>query len=137
MASIEVQSPEVTYTEKYIEAKYDYHTTSVTTDKNGSLLVAPHTTRYTFRTRRHVPKLGVMLVGWGGNNGTTVTAAVIANKLGLSWQTKDGVKTADYLGSITQASTVLLGTGPEGEVYVPMKDLLPMVNANDIIFDGK
>lgn len=33
-----------------------------------------------------------MLVGWGGNNGTTVTAAVIANKLGLTWKTKTGTK---------------------------------------------
>lgn len=33
-----------------------------------------------------------MLVGWGGNNGTTVTAAVLANKLGLSWMTKTGRK---------------------------------------------
>ena len=41
---------------------------------------------------RQVPKLGVMLVGWGGNNGSTVTAAQIANKLNLSWNTKEGVK---------------------------------------------
>lgn len=46
----------------------------------------------TFRTERHVPRLGVMLVGWGGNNGTTVTAAVLANKLGLTWRNKTGVK---------------------------------------------
>lgn len=46
----------------------------------------------TFRTERRVPRLGVMLVGWGGNNGTTVTAAVLANKLGLTWRTKNGEK---------------------------------------------
>lgn len=33
-----------------------------------------------------------MLVGWGGNNGTTVTAAVLANSLGLTWRTKTGLK---------------------------------------------
>lgn len=54
--------------------------------------VTPHTTEMTFRTERRVPRLGVMLVGWGGNNGATVTAAVLANKLGLSWRTKTGVK---------------------------------------------
>lgn len=31
-------------------------------------------------------------MGWGGNNGTTVTAAVLANRLGLSWMTKTGRK---------------------------------------------
>lgn len=30
---------------------------------------------------RTVPRLGVMLVGWGGNNGSTVTAGVLANRL--------------------------------------------------------
>lgn len=54
--------------------------------------VTPRTTEMTIRTERRVPRLGVMLVGWGGNNGTTVTAAVLANKLGLTWKTKNGVK---------------------------------------------
>lgn len=77
-----------------------------------------------------------MLVGWGGNNGTTVTAACLANKLGLSWHTKEGVRQPDYFGSITQASTVLLGNGPQGELHVPFYSLLPMVHPNSIIFDG-
>ncbi|CAM9728622.1 unnamed protein product [Bubo scandiacus] len=72
----------------------------------------------------------------GGNNGTTVTAAVLANKLGLSWMTKTGRKKANYYGSLLQASTVCLGTGPSGDVYVPFRDLLPMVHPNDIVFDG-
>lgn len=54
--------------------------------------VTPSSTEFTFRTERKEPRLGVMLVGWGGNNGTTVTAAVLANKLGLTWKTKTGVK---------------------------------------------
>ena len=31
-------------------------------------------------TRTHTNTNSVMLVGWGGNNGTTVTAGVLANK---------------------------------------------------------
>lgn len=57
--------------------------------------VKPHLTEFTFRTERQVPRLGVMLVGWGGNNGTTVTAAVLANRLGLSWMTKTGRKVSE------------------------------------------
>nr|CVV42517.1 myo-inositol phosphate synthase [Anguilla anguilla] len=132
---VRINSPDVRYTAKHIEAQYDYHTTTVSCD-DGKYTVTPLTTRYTFRTERTVPRLGVMLVGWGGNNGTTVTAAVLANKLGLSWRTKEGLKKANYFGSLLQASTVSLGTGPEGEVYVPFRDLLPMVHPNDIIFDG-
>ena len=84
-----------------------------------------------------MPKLGVMLVGWGGNNGTTVTAATLANKHGLSWPTKEGWHHADYYGSITHSATVSLGTGPSGEVFVPLRDMLPMAHGNDIVFDGK
>jgi myo-inositol-1-phosphate synthase len=37
-----------------------------------------------------VPKLGIMLVGLGGNNGSTLVAGIIANKKKLSWDTKNG-----------------------------------------------
>lgn len=137
MATIKVNSPNVTYTEEYIESKYDYQTSQVRNGPDGTINVTPVTTQYTFRTERKVPKLGVMLVGWGGNNGCTVTAAILANKHKMSWHTKEGLKHANYFGSITQASTVGLGTGPEGEVYVPMKDILPMVDPNDVVIDGE
>ncbi|XP_078526877.1 inositol-3-phosphate synthase 1 isoform X1 [Lissotriton helveticus] len=130
-----VDSPAVKYTKEYIEADYPYQTTRVFTD-NGVTKVKPCSTKFTFRTERRVPKLGVMLVGWGGNNGTTVTAAVLANKLGLSWMTKTGPKVANYYGSMLQSSTVCLGTNASGDVYVPFCNLLPMVNPNDIVFDG-
>lgn len=40
-------------------------------------------------------------------------------------------------GSITQASTVRLGTGINGQdVYIPMSQFLPMVNPDDIVVDG-
>nr|XP_021400773.1 inositol-3-phosphate synthase 1 [Lonchura striata domestica] len=130
-----VESPNVTYSKDFIEAKYTYSTVHVCKE-NGVTKVRPCSTRFTFRTGRQVPRLGVMLVGWGGNNGTTVTAAVLANRLGLSWMTKTGRKTANYYGSLLQASTVCLGTGPCGDVYVPFRDLLPMVHPNDIVFDG-
>ncbi|NWW25943.1 INO1A synthase, partial [Falcunculus frontatus] len=130
-----VESPNVTYSKDFIEAKYTYSTVHVCKE-NGVTKVRPCSTRFTFRTGRQVPRLGVMLVGWGGNNGTTVTAAVLANKLGLSWMTKTGRKKANYYGSLLQASTVCLGTGPSGDVYVPFRDLLPMVHPNDIVFDG-
>uniref|UniRef100_A0A8C6PCH9 inositol-3-phosphate synthase n=1 Tax=Nothobranchius furzeri TaxID=105023 RepID=A0A8C6PCH9_NOTFU len=134
-ANILINSPNLKYTDTHIEAQYSYQTTSVHQEGN-KLTVTPRTTEMIFRTERHVPRLGVMLVGWGGNNGTTVTAAVLANKLGLTWRTKNGEKKANYFGSFLQSSTVCLGSGSEGEVNVPFCDLLPMVHPNDIIFDG-
>nr|XP_060640880.1 inositol-3-phosphate synthase 1 [Anolis sagrei ordinatus]XP_060640881.1 inositol-3-phosphate synthase 1 [Anolis sagrei ordinatus] len=130
-----VESPDVRYTPDVIEARYDYQAVQVC-QEDGVTKVTPSSTRLLFRTERHVPKLGVMLVGWGGNNGTTVTAAVLANKLGLTWMTKSGPKRANYYGSLLQSSTVCLGNGPGGEVYIPFRDLLPMVHPNDIVFDG-
>lgn len=137
MTTIKVNSDNVTYTDEYIESKYDYQTSEVRHGRDGTINVTPVTTKYTFRTQRKVPKLGLMLVGWGGNNGSTVTAAIVANKNKMSWHTKEGLKQANYFGSITQSSTVSLGTGPDGEVYIPMKDLLPMVDPNDIVIDGR
>ncbi|XP_076247526.1 inositol-3-phosphate synthase isoform X2 [Calliopsis andreniformis] len=77
-----------------------------------------------------------MLVGWGGNNGTTITAALIANKLKLSWETKNGIQESNWYGSLVQSSTVRLGRGAKEDVYVPMSWMLPMVNPDDIEVDG-
>jgi myo-inositol-1-phosphate synthase len=77
-----------------------------------------------------------MLVGWGGNNGSTLTAGIIANREGISWVTKDGVQHANYFGSLTQASTCRIGSFSGEEIYVPFKSLLPMVDPNDIVIGG-
>lgn len=98
--------------------------------------MTPVTTNLLIRTQLRIPKLGLMLVGWGGNNGTTITAALLANKLKLTWETKNGIQKANWYGSLIQASTVKLGKGNKEDVYVPMSWLLPMVNPDDIELDG-
>ena len=101
------------------------------------LRVTPLAEELEFATARKVPKLGVMLVGWGGNNGTTITAGMIANKLQMKWHTKEGEHTANYLGSLTQSSTVRLGLDEKGNsVYIPFKKLLPMVEPDDVVVGG-
>ncbi len=52
-------------------------------------------------TERKVPRLGVMLVGLGGNNGSTLVAGILANKQNLSWETKNGTVKANMFGSFT------------------------------------
>jgi myo-inositol-1-phosphate synthase len=131
-----VNSAETTYTDNEILANYVYQNTLVS-NINGQLIVSPIETKYTFKTETRVPRLGVMIVGWGGNNGTTVTGAVIANREGIEWGTKSGMKKANYYGSVTQASTVRLGVDSEGQdVYIPFCKILPMVQPNDIVFGG-
>lgn len=129
-----INSPHVIYTDEHITT--EYHSSSAVVDiESGSVsLQAQH---FTFRTDRHVPKVGVMLVGWGGNNGSTLTAGILANKLGTSWHTKEGIHSADYLGSLTQASTVPLGSSSAGAtVHIPFKKMLPMVEPNDLVLGG-
>ncbi|EAN78118.1 inositol-3-phosphate synthase, putative [Trypanosoma equiperdum] len=127
----------VEYTDEAITATYSYNTTRVEKEANGDVTVQPIQLHLKFRTQRKVQRTGVMLIGWGGNNGTTVTAALMAHKHGVSWRTKTGTKQPDYLGSITQSSTMSVGlTSEMEEVFVPMKALVPMINPAELVIGG-
>lgn len=132
-----VQSPNVVYSDNDIKSTYTYHTTKVSKNANGKLVAEPLTTVYDFKTERKVPKVGLMLVGWGGNNGTTVTAGIIANKKKLTWETREGTQSANYYGSVIMGSTIKLGTDAEGqEINIPFHDVLPMAHPNDLVLGG-
>jgi len=133
---LEVKSPNTKYTPDHIIAEYCYEKNHVQV-VGDEIVVTPMRHRYTFKTQRRVPKTGVMLVGLGGNNGSTVVGGVIANRLGLTWRTKDGVRYPNYFGSLTQATTVRIGSDDKGkEVHIPFRNLLPMVNPNDLVIGG-
>jgi len=133
-----VNSPNVEYTDDLIKTKYTYRTTAVSKNAEGKYVAAPKETLYDFQVDRKIPKVGVMLVGWGGNNGTTVTAGIIANKRGLVWDTKTGKQAANYYGSVIMGSTTKLGTDSTTgqEINIPFHDLLPMVHPNDLVVGG-
>ena len=120
----------------YITSEYEYESTSVNTE-GGRFVATPTTAKYSFKTEAKVPKLGMMIVGLGGNNGSTMAGALVANKLKMNWETKSGQQSANFFGSITQSSTTMLGNGPNGEeCYVPLKSLLPMVEPEDVVIGG-
>merc|ERR1719410_3355766 len=130
--SFTVESDSCKYTDDAIVADYCYETTVVDGNK-----VTPTSTKMQFKTERKVGKTGVMLVGLGGNNGCTCVAGAIANKLGITWETKEGPKKANYWGSLLLASTVKLGNDRNGNsVYTPMSNMLPLLNPNDIVWGG-
>ncbi|KAL8292110.1 hypothetical protein RQP46_001576 [Phenoliferia psychrophenolica] len=133
---VTVDSPNLKYTDEALFAKYTFHSSEVT--KNGDrYTVKPVEKKFELRTGRKVPKTGLMLVGWGGNNGTTLSATIIANQHNISWSTRDGTQTPNYLGSLVRASTLRLGSDPEGkDVHIPFSDVLPMVHPNDIVVGG-
>jgi myo-inositol-1-phosphate synthase len=133
-----VTSPNVVYTDSEIRSKYTYRTTLVNRGEDGKYVAAPQETVYDFKVDRKIPKLGVMLVGWGGNNGSTVTAGIIANRRGLVWDTREGPRAANYYGSVIMGSTMKLGTDAKTrkDVNIPFHDVLPMVHPNDLVIGG-
>jgi myo-inositol-1-phosphate synthase len=134
---IQVNSPNVQYTDESIISSYEYQTTVVDVDAAGTARVTPVQQPITFKTARQLPRMGVMLVGLGGNNGSTVVASTIANRLGLTWETRRGTQKPNYFGSITQSSTIRLGqTKRHDEIHMPLKAIVPLVDPNDIVFGG-
>lgn len=133
-----VNSPNVVYTDREIRSKYTYRTTAVSQGSDGKFVATPKETLYDFKVDRKVGKTGMMLVGWGGNNGTTVTAGIIANRRGLTWATREGNRAANYYGSVVMGSTMKLGTDAKSgkEINIPFHDILPMVHPNDLVIGG-
>jgi len=132
-----VTADHVKYTPAEINADYKYCTTKVNRTATG-ISVTPVEETIKFKTQRVVPKTGLMLVGWGGNNGCTVTAAMLANKNNTTWRTKEGTQNPNFFGSVTLASTVRLGidanTGED--FHVPFSKVLPMLEPTDIALGG-
>ncbi len=113
-----------TITNNYTETFTEYAADGTFENKSVEHVITTETT---------VPKLGLMLVGLGGNNGSTLAAGILAHKHGIEWETKNGMHKPDYYGSFTQCATVKTGMKRTGEggiedVYTPIKDLLPTVN---------
>eukprot|EP00591_Stephanopyxis_turris_P011148 CAMPEP_0195519206 /NCGR_PEP_ID=MMETSP0794_2-20130614/14511_1 /TAXON_ID=515487 /ORGANISM="Stephanopyxis turris, Strain CCMP 815" /LENGTH=531 /DNA_ID=CAMNT_0040648327 /DNA_START=53 /DNA_END=1648 /DNA_ORIENTATION=- len=130
--NFKVESANCKYGSDEIIADYNYETTIV--DGN---VVKPLSTKMQFKTSTKIGKTGVMLVGLGGNNGCTCVAGAIANKLKMTWDTKEGPQKANYWGSLLLASTVKLGNDAGGNgVYTPMSNMLPMLNPDEIVWGG-
>lgn len=133
-----VKSPSVSYKADAIESEFCYERTSFRRDADGGHVAVPLLTRYRFRTDTSVGRVGIMLVGLGGNNGSTTVASIIANRERLSWRTKTGSHAANYLGSLVMASTTRVGHDHEtGEdVFAPFRCLLPMVHPDQLVVSG-
>jgi myo-inositol-1-phosphate synthase len=152
-----VNADNVKYTPEAIVANVDYTTTEVEL-KDMVYHVQPSTKKFTFKTDRKVPKLGLMLVGLGGNNGasglalrpklsaaglpsqrfagSTLVASLLAHKKNVTWHTKTCEMKPNFFGSLTQAATTKLGASNGKDVHIPFKALLPMVDPVDLVIDG-
>ena len=135
---IEFKSSNSVTKDDHLYTKFTYENSVVEKDANGKFIVTPTASDYEFKVDLKVPKVGLLLVGIGGNNGTTLLGATLANKHNISFENKEGVVKPNYYGSVTQASTVKICVDKEtGEdVYVPFNSIVPMVNPNDLVVDG-
>lgn len=135
--SVHVNTDRVRVQDDAIVSKYVYENARVTKQPNNQYAVTPTQVEYEFKLDKKVPKTGIMLVGWGGNNGSTFTAAVHANRDKISFRTKTGVVEPNYFGSVTQASTLFLGIDEKGEdVFAPFNEVAPMLHPNDLVIGG-
>lgn len=136
--TIKVANDKTHYSETKLTTQYRYVNSVVAkSEVDGTLEVRPTAQDYEFQVDLKIPKIGVMLVGLGGNNGTTLVASVLANRDKIRFHTKDGAKEANYYGSVTQSSTIKLGIDEQGnDVYVPFNSVLPFVSPNDFVVGG-
>jgi len=129
---LEVETDNVEYTETEIKSKFTYD--SIVLDGSKVKLTKDN---LRFTTQRKPRKTGLMLVGWGGNNGATVTGGIIANREKITWSTKEGKHEADYFGSMIMSSVVPVGGDDEGNnVCFPLPSFVPMVHPNDLVLGG-
>ncbi|KIL61961.1 hypothetical protein M378DRAFT_13165 [Amanita muscaria Koide BX008] len=135
---ITVHSDNTAYTDDYITSKFVSRGAQVVVNGDGQHLVQPTAQTFEFQTERNVGRTGLMLIGMGGNNGSTLCATILANNHNITWHTKEGLQQPNYIGSMLRASTVQLGTDPASgkEIHVPVCDVLPMVHPNDLVLGG-
>ncbi|VDN38373.1 unnamed protein product, partial [Cylicostephanus goldi] len=84
-----VDSPHVRCDGDEIETKFIYRKNHFTRTADG-LKVIPKEHEYLFKTQLKPKKTGLLLVGLGGNNGSTSVGAIFANKKHMTWRTKEG-----------------------------------------------
>ncbi|KAJ6513380.1 hypothetical protein C8R45DRAFT_1088419 [Mycena sanguinolenta] len=135
--AVVVHSENTLYSDDHITSKYVNRGANVVVS-NGQYNITPTFQSYEFQTKRTVSKTGLMMIGMGGNNGSTLCATILANRHNIVWHTKEGVQQPNYIGSVLRASTVRIGTdGTTGQdVHVPISDVLPMVHPNDLVLGG-
>jgi len=136
MKSMKYRGPYAKLEGDKLVSDYEYSYCDVKTSPDGTSEIKLNKSRYVFKTETKVPKTGIMLVGLGGNNGTTVVAGILANKHKITWNTKLGTHKPNFYGSITQASVTKIGFNGSQEVFAPLKDVLPLVNPEDLVVSG-
>ena len=81
-------------------------------------------------------KIGVMLVGLGGNNGSTFISSILGRQKNIEWENKNGKHKVDFFGSLYDYGTVNIGFKNNKPFSKLMKDMINIGRPEDIIVDG-
>jgi myo-inositol-1-phosphate synthase len=82
-------------------------------------------------------KLGVMIIGLAGNNGSTLTAGVIGYQRNLNWEDKNGTHSVDFLGSLYQYGSTNIGFYQDGKPYSKLlRNIVDMKRIDDLVIGG-
>lgn len=92
-----VESPNVKLENGVLESRFSYRKNHFETRTDG-LHVIPKEHEYSFKTVLTPRKTGLLLVGLGGNNGSTAVGSIFANQYAMTWKTKEGQNQANYFG---------------------------------------
>lgn len=122
--------------DNHLISNYTNSTSVVTSTLNDGIQIDVVDKTYQFKTDMKVPKLGLMMVGWGGNNGTTITGGFFANKFNIAWEDKKRIHSPNFLGSVTQSSTMKIACTSTEEIFAKFTDVLPLINPKDIVLGG-
>lgn len=134
--SVNVLSDKATVKDNALYSTYNYQN-AIVEQTDGKFTVKPTEVEYEFKLDLDVPKTGLLLVGLGGNNGSTLSAAVAANRHNISFHNKNGLVEPNYFGSVTQSATIKLGVDAKGkDVYAPFNEVVPMLHPNDFVIGG-
>ena len=109
--------------------------TTVQLDTDGNINIQK--TDYNFNITQKHPKLGVMLVGMGGNNGSTLIAGLLAHSKKLTWNNKSGLQKVNFYGSISQFGSVHIGYDNNNKSYskYDIKQLMKKTNKPCVFVD--
>ena len=112
--------------------KYNY----LEFNDDGSFIIKENNIKIQTLDYNKDKKLGVMIVGLGGNNGSTLVASLLAYNKGLTWENKNGIQKVKWLGSLSQYGSINLGYNKCKIVSKLIKDMVCLRKPEDIIIGG-
>ena len=77
-----------------------------------------------------------MLVGIGGNNGSTFLSSILAYQKGIKWENKNGIHNIDFFGSLYQYGTCNIGFKDNKPYTKLFKEVTEFKNPNNLIISG-